>query len=446
MTDSFASFVSSLEQEVSGTTNATNTTNTTPVVTPLKILIVSTHINQGSGYSKISYGMLKELAKQPSLAVVHFGIQCSSIKYNRTYPSNIKVYDVVALEKEKEGGFGYTVLPEIVLKERPDVVLLYNDIGVVNNYLAKIAPLRAGTGGLNFKIWTYLDQVYECQLQMHLETCQKETDRFFTFTKEWRDVLKQQNVTRPIDVLLHGYDGSIFPKLSKSDARKMMNIPDDVFLFISLNRNQPRKRLDLLIMAFTELITKHPGRPIFLMCVCDKGEKGGFPLFDIFARELTIRGFPVDKFANRLLITPKEMSYQDEEIGKFYKIADVGLSTADGEGFGLCAFEQMGQGIPQVLTNVVGHREYCRPDNSILVDATFRGYLPLCMSNLGGETRSVDYRAFASAMETYLFNEELRILHGANAKQKVEEYKWPVVMTGFIKRLDLLRSEKELDE
>jgi glycosyltransferase involved in cell wall biosynthesis len=452
---SFASFVSSLEQEVSGTTTETVTTATTATTAtattaattvPLKILIVSTHINQGSGYSKISYGMLKELAKQPSLAVVHFGIQSANIKYNRTYPSNIKVYDVIALEKENEGGFGYSVLPEIVLKERPDVVLLYNDIGVVNNYLAKIAPLRAGTGGLNFKIWTYLDQVYECQLQMHLETCQKETDRFFTFTKEWRDVLKRQNVSRPIDVLLHGYDGSIFPKMSKAEARKLMNIPDEIFLFMSLNRNQPRKRLDLLIMAFVELITKHPSKPLFLMCVCDKGEKGGFPLFDIFARELILRGFPVDKFANRLLITPKEMSYQDEEIGKFYKIADVGLSTADGEGFGLCAFEQMGQGIPQVLTNVVGHREYCRPDNSILVDATFRGYLPLCMSNLGGETRSVDYRAFASAMETYVFNEEIRILHGANAKQKVEEYTWSSVMASFIKRLDLLRSELALDE
>ena len=146
-----------------------------------------------------------------------------------------------------------------------------------------------------------------------------------------------------------------------------------------------------------------------------------------------------------MLVTPKEMSYQDEEIGRFYKIADVGVSTADGEGFGLCAFEQMGQGVPQVLTNVVGHREYAKPDNSILVDASFRGYLPLCTSSMGGETRSVDYRAFSKAMETYVFNEELRILHGANAKETVEKYTWPSVMSGFLKRLDLLREELALD-
>jgi len=437
----FASFVSSLEQELSLPTNQPAT------VKQLKILIVSTHLNQGTGYSKISYGIIKELAKVPNLSVVHFGIQSAThTKFGRTYPSNIKVYDVLPLEKEKEGGFGYTLLTEIIPKERPDIVFLYNDIGVVNLYLAKIGPLRTGPNALSFKIWTYLDQVYECQLQQNIEICQKETDRFFTFTKEWRDVLKKQNVTRPIDVLLHGYDPTIFPLMTKSEARKIMNIPDEVFLFMSLNRNQPRKRIDIIIMAFVELITKHPAKPLFLMCVCDKGDKGGFPIFDIFSRELTIRGFPVDKFANRLLVTPKDMSYRDEEIGKFYHIADVGLSAADGEGFGLCTFEQMAQGVPQVLTNVVGHREYCRSDNSILVDTALRSYLPLCMSSIGGETRTVDYKAFATAMETYVFNDEIRLLHGANAKQKITEYSWPAVMSSFIKRLDLLRDELALDE
>jgi glycosyltransferase involved in cell wall biosynthesis len=434
---SFASFVSGLEKELS--VNET----VYPSKRNLKILIISTHINQASGYAKIGHGIIKELAKASNLSVVHFGIQSSGTKFNRTYPSNVKVYDVVAMETAKENGFGYSIIAETVQKEHPDIIFIYNDIGVVNQYLDKIAPLRSTQ---TFKIWTYLDQVYECQLQQLLEITQKETDRFFVFTKEWRSILKRQNVSRPIDVLLHGYDPTLFPALTKSDARALMKIPEDVFLFINLNRNQPRKRLDIMIMAFVELITKHPGKPLFLMCVCDKGEKGGYPLFDIYVRELTLRGASVEKFANRLLITPKDMSYQDEEIGKFYRIADVGLSTSDGEGLGLCSFEQMGQGVPQVLTNVVGHREYCCPDNSMLVDTTFRSYLPLCLSSIGGETRSVDYRAFASAMETYVFNEELRILHGSNAKETVEKYTWPSVMSGFLKRLNLLQEELLLDE
>ena len=439
MATDFASFVSGIEQELA-------TPNSSTIQRTLKLLFVATHINQASGYSKVSYGMIKELAKVPDLSIVHFGIQASPIPFGRTYPSNVKVYDVLLMDKGKEGGFGYSLLPEIVKKEQPDIIFLYNDIGVVNSYLEKIAPLRYGTGSMSFKIWTYLDQVYECQFPHNLEVAQKETDRFFTFTKEWRDILKRQNVSRPIDVLLHGYDPTIFPAITREEARAELNIPSESFVFISLNRNQPRKRLDLLVMAFADLIMRHPTKPLFLMCVCDKGDKGGgFPLFEIFSRELIMHGFPVDKFANRLLVTPKEMSYKDEDIGKFYKIADVGVSTADGEGFGLCPFEQMAQGIPQVLTNVVGHREFCRPDNSILVNSTFRGYLPLCMSNLGGETSSVDYREFSKAMETYVFNDEIRLLHGFNAKKIVEQYAWPNVMTGFIKRLNLLREELVLD-
>jgi glycosyltransferase involved in cell wall biosynthesis len=68
------------------------------------------------------------------------------------------------------------------------------------------------------------------------------------------------------------------------------------------------------------------------------------------------------------------------------------------------------------------------------------------MSNIGGETRAVDYRAFSKAMETYVFNEELRILHGANAKETVEKYTWASVTNGLVKRLDLLREELALDE
>jgi hypothetical protein len=49
-------------------------------------------------------------------------------------------------------------------------------------------------------------------------------------------------------------------------------------------------------------------------------------------------------------------------------------------------------------------------------------------------------------METYVFQEELRILHGFNAKKTVEKYTWPSVMSGFIKRLELLGQELALDE
>jgi len=418
----FASFVKGLEADLNNNNNNNNR----------KLLLISTHINQASGYAKVSHGLLRELATTPGLQITHFAIQASTaVDFKRTYPSSVQVIDAGASDQ----GFGFRDIATVIQTVQPHVVLIYNDIGICCQYLEKIVPLRQGAKGLPFQIWLYLDQVYECQRPQYLDLVQKETDRLFCFTQEWRSVLKDQGITRPIDVLEHGFDASLFPIVSRDEARAKLGIPKETFLFLSANRNQPRKRLDLLIMAFAELVLAHPSKPLFLLCVCDKGEKGGFPLYEIFYRELQIRGSPVEPFANRLLITPREMSYTDAEIGQLYQIADVGVSTADGEGFGLCAFEQMGLGIPQVLSNVRGHRDYCTAENSQLVDPVFRAYLPLCTSVLGGETRLVHPSTFAKAMETYVLDETLRLKHAGQAKKTVATYTWSRVLEPLRKRL-----------
>jgi hypothetical protein len=50
------------------------------------------------------------------------------------------------------------------------------------------------------------------------------------------------------------------------------------------------------------------------------------------------------------------MNFKDEDINMFYNAADVGINTADGEGSGLCNFEQMGVGVPQVVPDIGGFR------------------------------------------------------------------------------------------
>jgi glycosyltransferase involved in cell wall biosynthesis len=433
----FASFVQDVEGLVAQNTVVQDLVvrDTKP---PTKLLLISTHLNQASGYSKVSYGLLRELGQKEGLQITHFAIQASTtIDFKRPYPSSIKVVDA----GKEENGFGFKQIAEVIKAEEPHVVMIYNDIGICCQYLEKIVPLRQGAQGLSFQIWLYLDQVYECQLPPYLQLVQKETDRIFCFTQEWRSILKNQGITRPIDVLKHGFDPSLFPRTDKDELRARLGIPKDTFLFLSANRNQPRKRLDLLIMAFVELILQHPTKSLFLMCVCDKGEKGGFPLYEIFHRELLIRGSPVEPFANRLMVTPREMSYTDAEIGQLYQLADVGVSTADGEGFGLCVFEQMGLGIPQVISNVAGHREYCTKDNSQLVDPVFRSYLPLSTSLLGGETRMIHPSIFAKAMSQYALDPDLRKEHGIAAQKTVAAYTWSSVTETLCRRLKQLDLE-----
>jgi glycosyltransferase involved in cell wall biosynthesis len=408
----------------------------------LRFLLVSTHVQQFTGYSKVSHGILTELAKQPWLDLTHFGFQ----KFHelpasfRPYPAGVDVVDAAALEKPLQNGFGYGALPDVIRKKKPAVVMIYNDMAVVTQF---VEAIRKSGIPRDFKLWIYCDQVYTTQSQVFLDILNRDADRVFAFSPYWKKCLKDQGVTRPVDVLLHGFNGHQCFPVPRDLARKQLSLPNDMFLFLNLNRNQPRKRYDILMMAFVELLVKYPTKPLFLLCICDKGEKGGWWLFELFARELKLRGVPIEQFAQRLIITAQNMSFKDDEINMFYNAADVGISTSDGEGWGLCQFEQMGVGVPQVVPDIGGYKEFCNSDNSVLVTPTVRYYLPTSFSPVGGEAMACDPHAVCLAMEEYMLNSAKKEAHGKAAREKVLGYTWEKACEPLLRRL---RAAKDDDE
>jgi len=408
----------------------------------LRFLLVSTHVHQFTGYSKVSHGILTELAKQPWLDLTHFGFQKFHELPNtfRPYPANVDVIDVTPLEKPLQQGFGYGILPDVIRKKKPHVVMIYNDMSVVTQF---IEAIRKSGIPRNFQIWVYCDQVYTTQNQAFLDILNRDSDRIFAFSPYWKKCLKDQSITRPVDVLLHGFNPKQFFSVPRDLARKQLSLPADVFLFLNLNRNQPRKRYDILIMAFVELLVKYPTKPLYLLCICDRGEKGGWWLFELFARELSLRGVAIEPFAARLIITAQNMSFKDDEINLFYNAADVGISTADGEGWGLCQFEQMGVGVPQVVPVIGGYKEFCTPENAIMVNPTVRYYLPTTFSPVGGEATACNPHDVCLAMEEYVLNSEKKEAHGKAAKEKVLSYTWEKSCETLIRRL---KAVKEGDE
>ena len=406
----------------------------------LKCMLVSTHCHQYTGYSKVSHGILNELANHKWIKLTHYAFQKNSEVHPgfRPYPPGIDVIDAMALEKPVQQGFGYQALPDTIRRKRPNVVILYNDLSVVSRFLDEI---RKSGIPRNFQIWVYCDQVYTMQPQAFLDVLNRDADRIFAFTPFWKQCLKEQGITRPIDVLMHGFHSqSCFP-LPKELARKQLQLPNDIFIFMNLNRNQPRKRYDILIMAFVELLVKYPTRPLYLLCICDKGDKGGWWLFELFQRELKQRAVSLELFGNRLIITSQNMSFKDEEINLFYNSADVGITTADGEGFGLCQFEQMGVGIPQVVPDIGGFKEFCHSNNSLLVKPTVRYYVPNGFSPVGGEAHACQPHDVCLAMEEYMLNSEKLAEHGKAARDTVLQYTWSKACETLVKRLKAVNED-----
>ena len=406
----------------------------------LRFMLVSTHAHQFTGYSKVSHGILQQLSKQPNLDLIHFGFQKHpQIPAGfREYPAGVEVIDAVALENPPQQGFGYSALVETIRKKRPHIVMIYNDMAVITRFLEE---MRKPGISRDFKLWIYCDQVYDCQLQGMIDILNRDADRVFAFTSFWKKQLKDQGITRPISILGHGFDPKVFFTVPKDLARKSLKLPEDAFIIMSLNRNQPRKRLDVLIVSFVELVVKYPTRPILLLCICDKGEKGGWWLFELYVRELKKKGVSVEQFGNRLMISSNDMVFKDEDINVLYNIADLGISTAEGEGWGLCTFEQMGVGIAQVVPDVGGYKEYCNSENSMIVKPKHHYYLPGVYSPVGGEAHVCEPHDVCLAIEEYLNDSEKLKKNGAAAKQKVLTYTWETAVKELVARIEEERNE-----
>lgn len=407
----------------------------------IKLMIVSTHVNQVNGYSKVIFNLIKQLDKIPWINLVHFGTQkMMNADLGRMYPSRVKVIDGTALDKDKTPGFALGELPGAINTEKPDVVFIYNDLSVICAYIENI---RKSIERRTFKIWAYVDICYSSPASSMIDVLNRDVERVFCFTKSWKEAIKSQGITRPVDVLPHAADPVMFRSIPKDLARQQLGLPKEVFLFTSLNKNIPRKRLDLLVISFVKLIVRFPTKQIFGLIVADKGETGGFSLFEIFAREIKLHGGTVEMFGNRLMITSKDTCYRDEDINLLYNCGDVNLSCAEGEGFGLCSFESMFVGVPQIVPEINGYTEYCHATNSLLVKPAMRCYIPQVHHSVTGEAQLVDPEAVSKAMERYVFDDDLRRLHAKLGMETTREYTWEKSAGVMVKRLKALQEEED---
>jgi glycosyltransferase involved in cell wall biosynthesis len=451
MNSSSPDYMKALEALVGNSVSLPSVTTLSPPVDiggakKLKFLLVSTHCHQYTGYSKVSYGLIRQLAKLPWLSLTHYGFQkFPEQKFAegfRVYPSNVHVIDAAANEKPFEQGFGFKQLPDVIKSVAPDIVMIYNDMSIVGKFIVDIDKSNIPR---SFKLWVYCDQVYNTQLQGYLDMLNLKAERIFAFTNGWKKCLKDQGITRPIDVILHGFESDVYKQLPRNEIRKKLKIPEEAFVYLNVNRNQPRKRYDILIMAFAELVVKYPTKPVFMMCICDKGEKGGWWIFELYQRELKLRGVNIEMFANRLMLSSQDMIFTDDDINVFYNLADAGVNSADGEGWGLCNFEQMGLGVPQVVPNIGGFKEFCKAENSVLVEAKHKYYLPMVYSPVGGEAWAMEPSDLCIGMEEYLLDSEKLKKHGEAARATVLGYTWERAAEPLIRRLRQEKEDKEAE-
>jgi glycosyltransferase involved in cell wall biosynthesis len=403
----------------------------------MRFVLVSTHVDQTTGYSKVVYNLLGQLATlAPQVKTYHFGFQRNQSQSNiRTVPKGVISYDAAANEDPKEEGFGFNKIHEYLEMVNPDVVMIYNDPLIIHRF---IESMKFDKEKSPYKLWLYVDQVYEGIAMPLIESMNKNAHRIYCFTPYWADIYSKYGSFSDIRVLENAVDTTLFSKISegvRNAVRSSMNLPSNAVLMINVNRNSHRKRHDLAIMGFAELITRDPSKPYYYMVVTGlNAQQGAYhDINRIFTMELKRRGVDPIDFAKRLmLVDTSSKPLPDSAINELYNAADIGVNTSDGEGFGLCQIEHLYTGAPQLVTDIGTYRSFMdesvcgfvKPGDRIY----FSGVMPL-----GSWAPNFSYHEIADTMTKMI--ENLPALKKAAADYKFKT--WKEVCASWLKDVKL---------
>jgi glycosyltransferase involved in cell wall biosynthesis len=191
-------------------------------------------------------------------------------------------------------------------------------------------------------------------------------------------------IDTPQTVVLHAPSEWIQPinEDIKKNFREELLVKEDRPVFLCMNRNSERKRLDLLIQAFTMYINKGSVGHLIIHT-----RRSGFYNLGMVCK---LENAPIE------YITITDGDVDDEVINKLLNVADYGINTSDGEGFGLMALEMAKLGKPQIAMDIGSYRSFLNDATAVLLKPTIirhRNYDDMC----GAITESTSVEAFAQA-------------------------------------------------
>ncbi len=341
-----------------------------------------------------------------------------------------KMYPAMAYGSDP---FGVHRMKELVVQVKPDVIFIVNDIWVAVNLHNAVKELKEG---MQFKtiVYTPIDSY---GLFPELLEPMQEWDQLITYTQFAKQEIEKIGYDKSIEVVGHGTDFSKFFPLDRSECRKALGVPEDVFIVFNGNRNQPRKRIDLTIKGFVEFAKDKPDARLWL----NMGQKDmGWDLIPLFKR--VARDASYDPTGKLILTSPNFATHNClpiEQLNQVYNAADVGVNTCLGEGWGLVNSEHAATGVAQVVPDHTSLKEIFDGVQRLEIESweTDRNY--------GLERGQPSPTSLASILDSYYHSPESLISAGNWCFHRIHEkpFTWPHVQQQMIEIVEKTLSLKE---
>jgi glycosyltransferase involved in cell wall biosynthesis len=297
-----------------------------------------------TGFGRVSGAILPRLKDKFDIVVLACNWHGDPVKEQedfRMYP---------AANRHQPSPFGEDRIREVVEKEKPDIVFSLNDPWIVSEQYRRIEDLHKKK---DFKFVGYLTMDsynWIGGIEQHIN----DWDGLVAFTEFGAYEFLKAGINRPITIVPHGLDKELFYPIDKSEARKRLNLKDDIFVVFNGNRNQFRKRIDITISGFAKFAVDKPDAQLYLhMGLKDQG----WQILDLFAREMRKNGLDPN---GRIILTAQTQGPPNVEVdmlNAIYNAVDIGVNTTKGGGWELVNFEHAACRVAQVVPNHTSCKE-----------------------------------------------------------------------------------------
>ena len=378
-----------------------------------KLLWVGDDYRIKTGYGRVANHLFSNLDND--FTICHYAIGCQGVS---------KKYHVI--DSNDGTPFGFNKIANVINVVKPDIVILLNDAKIIYGWLLALKDKLTHQCCLIPYVCTEYIGVPSQDIELYNQMSHAIMTMANFTIKEFVSQGYQHKTFR----LSHGYPETI-PKMDKVLCKRRLYIDPETFVFFSGSKNQPRKRLDIIIRAFVHFLKRHSHEKVMLMMNCGMVDSGWDikQLYERLCRENNI--LDCEKYIYYCSDQLGDSNKNDNQLATIYNASDVGITTSTGESFGLIPFEQSKLGVPQIIPNWGGIIEAV-PHGTIKITPNDYYVYPVSLQVGNGEARTVYYQDVTEAMHKYYTDKDFYQTHCQEVTKNIEGYSWKEVADQFL--------------
>lgn len=312
----------------------------------MKVLLVGDSPTVNTGFSRCTRAACDELHNSGHLVTV-LGMGYYGDPHLFPYP----IYPCVSpYDKAKSYG-GETRLAVMIERIKPDIVVILQDPWNIQGYFDQLDDVKTLCDNDNIPF-----TVPPVVGWMAVDSCNQKGEplnrlyHIIVWTQFAIDQLQKGGYRGDYSIIPLGVDTNLFHPYDQLESRKEILgevnplIPLDAYIVGVVGRNQPRKRLDLTLVYFSEWVHQYKVSDAYLFLhVAPTGERG----CDLRSL-ITYYGLK----GRVLLSEPPVGTGNDESImPRIYSCFDLFMTQSQGEGWHLPTLEAMACGVPCLVPN-----------------------------------------------------------------------------------------------